>query len=365
MRDFELPGRSTAYGQHGMAATSHPLATLTALDVLRAGGNAVDAAIAAVAVQCVVEPHMTGIGGDCFVLYAPASGGVVALNGSGRAPAALTVERLLRHRASPRSGRAAPHAVTVPGRHRRLGSCCSSAHGTRGAGRAAAAGDPLRRGGLPGHAAGRLRLAPRTRRRSSGSQGGRDYYLPGGKAPEEGRLMRLPALARTLRRIAEGGARAFYEGEIARAAWWRRCSGFGGLHTEADFAAATAEFVDADPHRLPRRRGLRVPAQRPGHRRAADAQHPRALRPRRRWARTRAARLHLLAEATRLAFRDRDAALCRPGARRRAGRAPARQGLRQRAGRADRPRAGDGATCRRRCSSRIPTRSTSPSSTAT
>jgi gamma-glutamyltranspeptidase / glutathione hydrolase len=114
MRDFHITGRSAAVAANGMAATSNQLATLTALDVLRSGGNAVDAAIAAVAVQCVAEPQSTGIGGDCFVLYSPKGGPPVALNGSGRAPAKANVEWYIEHRFR-EIPIPSPHAVTVPG----------------------------------------------------------------------------------------------------------------------------------------------------------------------------------------------------------------------------------------------------------
>lgn len=120
MRDLHLPGRSVAMGRHGAAATSHSLATVTAIEILKRGGNATDAAIAACAVQGVVEPGSTGIGGDNFVLYAPAGtntktgGKVYGLNGSGRAPKGLTADLLLKQglKDIPLTSH---HAVTIPG----------------------------------------------------------------------------------------------------------------------------------------------------------------------------------------------------------------------------------------------------------
>src|SRR5690242_2863626 len=114
-RDFQLPGRSPVIACEGMAATSHPLATLAAVDALRAGGSAADAAVAAVAVLCVVEPAMTGIGGDCFCLVAKPDQPVWGYNGSGRAGAAVTTEKLRALGIGRKISATSPHAVTVPG----------------------------------------------------------------------------------------------------------------------------------------------------------------------------------------------------------------------------------------------------------
>src|SRR5215218_6398098 len=115
MRNFERPGRSLAVSRHGMAATSHPAATPVAVNVLQEGGSAIDAAVAACAVQGVVESGSTGIGGDCFVLMSKGgSTDLIAYNGSGRAPAAATLDWFEGQgiaKIEPRS----PHAVTIPG----------------------------------------------------------------------------------------------------------------------------------------------------------------------------------------------------------------------------------------------------------
>src|SRR5215813_9898263 len=112
-RDFQLPGRSPVIACEGMAATSHPLATLAAVDTLRVGGTAADAAVAAVAVLCVVEPHMTGIGGDCYCLISEPGKSVWGYNGSGRAGTTAS-DRVLRDKGMREIGNSI-HAVTVPG----------------------------------------------------------------------------------------------------------------------------------------------------------------------------------------------------------------------------------------------------------
>jgi gamma-glutamyltranspeptidase/glutathione hydrolase len=240
MRDFHLPGRSPVYATHGMAATSMPAATLVALDVLRAGGNALDAAVAACAALCVIEPQSTGIGGDCFCLYAPAgTGQVVALNGSGRAPAGATIDWYEAQGITALEPTSA-HAVTIPGA---IGAweTLLAAHGRKGldellqpAIRFAAEGWPVhdRVAWDWQHAEPKLRAT------------GAASFLPGGVAPARGHCFAQPALADTMRAIARGGAAAFYEGPVA-ADMVATLHARGGVHTAEDFAAGrdAAAFV--------------------------------------------------------------------------------------------------------------------------
>ncbi len=241
-RDLQFPGRSPAFAANGMAASSMPDATLTALDVLRGGGNAVDAAVAAAAVLAVIEPQSTGIGGDMFCLYAPAgTGRVVALNASGRAPAAASID-FFEARGLTEPDPQSPHSVTVPGGVAGWEKLLA-AHGTKGL-------DELLRPAI-GFAENGFRVHQRVghdwqvhqqRLRDQGAT----HYLPGGAVPIPGDRFTHPALAATLRRIAREGARALYEGEVA-ADLVASLRARGGLHTEEDFARGLDAPIFVDP----------------------------------------------------------------------------------------------------------------------
>jgi gamma-glutamyltranspeptidase/glutathione hydrolase len=309
-RDFHAPGRSAVLATRGMAATSMPIATLAALDVLRAGGNALDAAIAACAVLCVVEPQSTGIGGDCFCLYAPAGQGkVVAVNGSGRAPAAATPEAL-RARGVDSLHPTSPHAVTVPGAisawellNRTFGRK-DLAELLRPAIRCAEEGWPVHARVAADWAGAAAKLR--------GNKAASRRFLKDGAPLEVGDRFVQPELGRTLRAVAERGARAFYEGEAA-ADMVAALRALGGLHTEEDFAKGLrgAEFVE--PISIPWR-GLEV-FQCPPNGSGLHVlqilgvlegfETPEA-------GPVSAERLHRHIEAARLVYRDRDAFLADP-----------------------------------------------------
>ena len=240
MRNFHFPGRSLVYGRRAMCATSHPRASLAAVEVLREGGNAVDAAIAAVAVLCVVEPHMTGIGGDCFALIAkPGLARPIALNAAGRAPAGSTAEWLAKSGLT-RIEPTTPHAVTVPGAidgWTRL----AADYGTMPLSRLLAPAIELAEHGIA--------VSPRVaadwalnEARISHHAGARAHLFKDGRVPREGEVMRFPALARTLRIVAKEGREGFYGGEVAEDIV-AELNALGGLHTLEDFAAQRATYV--------------------------------------------------------------------------------------------------------------------------
>lgn len=238
-RDFQLPGRSPVIACNGMAATSHPLATLAAIDALREGGTAADAAVAAVATLCVVEPHMTGIGGDCYALVSQPGKNVWGYNGSGRSGAKASYDAL-RAKGMTEIGNAI-HAVTVPGAIDAW-EAILKAHGRFGLDRALRAAIGYAEGGFPIAA----RIAWDWQRhvdKLAADAGAAKHYLFNGAAPKEGDIIRFPALAQTLKTIAAQGARGFYEGEIAEE-MAKTVAARGSFLTTEDFARHRGNAVE-------------------------------------------------------------------------------------------------------------------------
>ena len=238
MRDFHLPGRSPVLATEGMCATSHPLAAKLALDTLARGGNAVDAAIAGAILLGVCEPQMTGIGGDAFVLMKPAgSEEVLALNGSGRAPAKASAQAL-RAQGLKAVPTGAVESVTIPGA---IDAFCrlSDEQGKLGLQDTLGPVIPYFEDGVP--------VAPRVafdwRIAADRLQGSaRDLYLRDGKPLPVGARFALPGQAEVLRRLAREGRSAFYEGEVAED-MVASLKAAGGVHTKDDLAATACDWT--------------------------------------------------------------------------------------------------------------------------
>ncbi|MCK6578482.1 MAG: gamma-glutamyltransferase [Anaerolineae bacterium] len=230
--------RSMITAQRGMVATSNPLASQAGLAILREGGNAADAAIAAAAVLHVTEPASTGMGGDMFALYyEAASRQVTALNGSGRAPAALTAEDLRRQGMTDIPIRS-PHAVSVPGAVAGWEDLLKR-HGTMPLARVLVDAITYAESGCPVHPI----FAAAWRRAQAFLRESPSYgeFLPGGCAPEAGQVVTLNDLAKTLRAVAEGGAAAFYTGSTAEKIV-STLQAFGGVMTLDDLKGHTSTW---------------------------------------------------------------------------------------------------------------------------
>ena len=206
--------RSTVHATNGMVATSQPLAAMAGVRILMAGGNAVDAAVATAATLNVVEPMSTGVGGDLFALIWKAKRkDVVALNGSGRAPMAASIDQL-RDQGRSRMPAFGPYSVSVPGTVHGWEVLLES-EGTISLAEALEPAIEYAENGFPVSDIIAYQWQQQEEKLAALPSG--QELLTNGRAPAEGEMMRLPTLAKTLRTVAEGGSEGFYKGPIATA----------------------------------------------------------------------------------------------------------------------------------------------------
>jgi len=302
--------RSTVWGTKGAAATSHPRATLVAIEILKKGGSAVDAAIAANASLGFLEPTANGMGGDAFcMLWDPKAGKVVGLNGSGRSPAALSLETVRERSPKGRVPSLGAISVSVPGAvdawwtlHQKYG-VLPWKDLMEPAAALADEGMPI-----PLMIADRMRsdMARIVKPESNVEEidNIRKVYMTRGRTPNEGELVRNPDLARTFRMIGEGGRDAFYDGPIADTieAYFKR---IGGWMTRSDLSAQHAEWVE--PNNVEYRNGVSLYGLPPNSQGPTTLQMLSILKnfDMAELGLVSAKSIHLQAEAKRLAFEDR------------------------------------------------------------
>lgn len=304
--------RSPVIAPHGMAATAHPLATQIALDILKAGGSAVDAAIAANAALGLMEPTGNGIGGDLFaIILDPASGELVGLNGSGRSPGGQTLAQLKAK--LPKGATSLPPVgplpVTIPGTvdawfdmHARYGKL-PMAEVLAPAIRYAREGHPI----APVIAMYLDRGLKNYERQQKAMpfefDNARKVWFADGRAPKPGAMFRNPDLANTLEAIAKGGRDAFYKGQLAKVMvdYLQRQ---GSAFTLADFAAHDSTWVDVAC--VAYRKGYDLCELPPNSQGFAALQMVNILKnvDLTQWERGSPQVLHYITEAKRLAFED-------------------------------------------------------------
>ena len=294
--------RSMVVARRGMVAASNPLAAQAGLNILRQGGNAADAAIAAAAVMNVTAPAATGIGGDCFALYFDASTKkITALNGSGRAPADLSIDYLKQQGIEGEIPERSVHAVTIPGAAMGWYDLLQR-HGTMTLADVLVDGIYYAEEGFPvSPQFGASWRLPRVEQLLKDSPNTEDY-LPGGRSPQVGQMVKLPGLAQTFRAVAEGGPAAFYTGLVADAIV-ETVQAQGGVMTHADLKAHTStwgEPISLDFH------GIKVHEHPPNGQGLAALIAMSILRhdDLRGMAWDSPERIHLMVEAMRLAFAD-------------------------------------------------------------
>jgi len=301
-------GRSAVLARNGMVATSQPLAAQAGLRILQQGGNAVDAAVATAAVLAVVEPMMTGPGGDMFAIVSTAKGELAGINGSGFSPAAANIE-FFRQRKLQQIPIRGPFSVSIPGAVDGWATLLDK-YGTLGFAEVLAPAIEYAENGFPvSEIVASDWSSPLNEALFADKEFARAYYQDG-KPPAHGDVFVNKPLAETLRKIATGGRDAFYKGDIARRIV-ERLNKLGWPVTMDDLARQHSDWVEPISTTYKGYRLYELPPN--GQGMAAlemlnilEADDLRSL------GHNSADYLHLLIEAKRLAFADLDAWLADP-----------------------------------------------------